>query len=376
MNICFISTSTIDPKTKKRIETFQQFGTVSAIFAKRKNHNTDIRIENCEYLPIEIDLPDSNHLFSRLLVTKSFQDRIYHHLIQKKPSIIYAESYDCLEVASKYKKNYPETTIFFEVSDLRSVFFKNQHGIKKLISWVIKKREGSFFSCVNYLTVTSEKFYEERYQNLISREKLIFLPNMPDRSIFEPYTKKDHDKFTIGFVGGIRYINQMIMLVDAAKKCDVRVVFAGSAFDHDSQRLIDYCKDKEYVKFTGEYDFKRDIVDIYESLDCVYSVYDSSIPNVRIALPNKLYEAVLCQLPIIVAKDTYLCELVESWGIGESVGYKDIDGLVSIINRLKSDKEYYNAFVNNEARMKDTIDYQIYNNKLVEVLKTICVKSK
>lgn len=372
MNICFVSTSTIDPKTKKRIETFQQFGKVSAVFAKRKNYNTDIRIPDCDYLPIEVDLPDSNHLFSRILVTKQFQDNVYSRLEQIKPKIIYAESLDSLEAAVRYKRKNSDTAIFYEVSDLRNVFFKKQRGVvKKLISLCVKYRENKLFKYVDYLTVTSEKFYEERYTKLIGKEKVIFLPNMPDRSIFDTYKKQNHEQFTIGFVGGLRYIDQMIMLVDAAKIADVNVVFAGSPFDKDSQRLIDYCNGRDYVTFTGEYDFKRDIVKIYESIDCVYSVYDSSIPNVRIALPNKLYESVLCGLPLIVAKDTYLCELVDGWKVGVGVGFRDIDGLVDVINKLKNDKEYYNSFVSNAASINKEIDYQIYNKKLVAAIHSV-----
>ena len=352
--------------------SFQQYGKVVAIYAKRKAHNTDIAVENCKHIPIEIDLPDSRKIISRYLVSQSFQKQAYNYLEKENPDVIYAETLDCLTIAYKYKKKHKKVTLFFEVADLRQPFFKEQIGLKnKIVSSIIKGKESRFFDVVDYLVVTSEKFYEERYTQLISRDKTIFLPNMPEVEVFEGFKKEKHEKFTIGFVGGLRYINQMIMLVDAAEIAQVQVVFSGTPYDKDSQRLIDYCKDREYVLFTGEFNFQKEIKSIYSKLDCVYSVYDAANANVRIALPNKLYEAVLCSLPIIVAKNTYLCELSEAWGVGIGVGYDNVRELSDTIIKLRDDSDYYNSFVENCESKKKDVDYNIYNEKLLSIIKLI-----
>lgn len=139
------------------------------------------------------------------------------------------------------------------------------------------------------------------------------MPNIPEAAPFAKYKRKTRGKFTVGFIGSIRYLKQMKMLVDAAERAGCNVLFAGAGVTtSDYLHIIEYCKDKYFVTFTGKYNYNEDIANLYGAVDCIYAVYDADNPNVRIALPNKLYEAVYCKLPIIVAKGTYLSEIVEN----------------------------------------------------------------
>ena len=91
-------------------------------------------------------------------------------------------------------------------------------------------------------------------------------------------------------------------------------------------------------------------------MDCVFAVYDADNPNVRIALPNKLYESILCELPIIVAKGTYLEELVKEWGVGVSVSHKDVNELAEALKMLMNNQELYGQIVDGCQRQKNGID--------------------
>ena len=103
-------------------------------------------------------------------------------------------------------------------------------------------------------------------------------------------------------------------------------------------------------------------------IDCVYSVYDTSLKNVQLALPNKLYEAIKCNLPIIVAKNTKLSDIVKEWGVGMEVSDNDENELLQAIIRLKNDKEYYNTIINNCNKMNDIINCKEINNLYMEIL--------
>ena len=55
-------------------------------------------------------------------------------------------------------------------------------------------------------------------------------------------------------------------------------MFAGAGETNDDYKQItDYCKDKEYVTFTGKYIYNTDIAKLYGMVDCVYAVYDAVI---------------------------------------------------------------------------------------------------
>lgn len=211
---------------------------------------------------------------------------------------------------------------------------------------------------MDLLIITSWKFYETYYQQWIGKEKVVLLPNMPQREDFLRYRKKEAGEFTVGFIGSIRYKEQLKMLIRAAKKAGVRVFFAGAATDGEIETL---CKENDgYCEYYGPFNYTQKIAELYGKLDCVYSVYDADMANVRIALPNKLYESIWCCLPILVAQNTYLAELVEEWGVGVAVGHRDEEGLCHILQRLKNDKNYYSSLCRNCAENGEKADSAAY----------------
>ena len=96
----------------------------------------------------------------------------------------------------------------------------------------------------------------------------------------------------------------------------------------------------------------------------LYAVYDASNPNVKIALPNKLYESVYCEIPIIVAKGTYLAEIVNQWGVGVSVSHNDPFDLEEQLKQLIYNTEKYERITENCKVHKRDIDISAANAEL------------
>lgn len=334
---CFLITHVPNPRLNKRIQVFKELGSVYVLCTRRSNQDIwEPQHKDVEHILCDIDIPPSRQLIKRAMISRGYQKQAIKKLEELKPNIIYTQGLDSLIIANVYKKRH-NAKVFYEVPDLREWYIEQPKTLPKRIqSYLVKQEEIKDFASVDYLVLTSPKFYDVHYYKLIAREKMLFIPNAPDAEVFIDYERKEGGEFTVGFIGGIRYIQQMKLLVDAAEIAGCKVLFAGAAVSSNcNQQISDYCKDKPFVAFTGKYNFKEDIARLYGMVDCVYSVYDADNPNVRIALPNKLYEAVICELPIIVAKGTYLAELVEKYGIGISVDHKSASDLVAALNELK-----------------------------------------
>ena len=359
MNVCFLLTHVPNPRMNKRIEVFKQIATTTVICTRRASQNIWEPSQDVDHIIFDIDLPSSKHILKRYSVSQDFQKKALSSLETIQPSIIYAEGLDTLIIAGKYKENH-ECRVFYEVADLREAFIVKPKKITdKIVTGLIANREKRAFKNVDYLVVTSPKFYEAHYNELIEKKKVLFIPNAPDEKVFAKYKKKSDGDFTVGFIGGIRYLDQMKMLVDASVSVGCKVLFAGAGgTSNEYNEILEYCKEKDNVVFTGRYNYEEEIAELYSRVDCVYSVYDADNPNVRIALPNKLYESIYCDLPIIVAKGTYLSELVESMGVGIAVNHKSKDELVSVLQKLKNDKSFYDNFVANcmKQRKDDSSD--------------------
>lgn len=368
MNVCFLLTHVPNPRINKRIEVFKSVADTKVICTRRASQNIWEPSQDVEHFIYDIDLPSAKYIVKRYLASQDFQKKALEKLEEIQPNVIYAEGLDTLIIAGKYKKNHP-VKIFFEVADLRENYIEKPKKIfNRILTDVLLREERKAFRNVSYLVVTSPKFYDMHYNALITREQMLFIPNAPDPEVFQDYRKKTEGSFTIGFIGGIRYLKQMKMLVDAANEVGAEVLFAGAGgTSTENAEIREYCKGMDNVTFTGRYNYNTEIASLYGKVDCVFSVYDADNPNVRIALPNKLYESILCELPIIVAKNTYLAELVEQYGVGIAVSHEDKEDLKRVLMALKNDRRYYDAIAEKCRRCKESLLGEVPQEELLRV---------
>ena len=173
---------------------------------------------------------------------------------------------------------------------------------------------------------------------------------------FDDFALVPHEGFNVGFVGSIRYQNQLRMLVDATEGTGIKAIFSGMGKKGEYEALEGYCSGKDWATLTGPFDFDSEVAGIYAQLDCVYALYDADNPNVRILLPNKLYEAAVCGLPLVVAKGTFLAQLVEEWGTGVAVDCHDTDQLREVLLRLRDDEAFRAEIATNCARARERLE--------------------
>ncbi|SHG75049.1 Glycosyltransferase involved in cell wall bisynthesis [Marinomonas polaris DSM 16579] len=143
--------------------------------------------------------------------------------------------------------------------------------------------------------------------------------NLP--SEVDSYNKVKSKKLkTIAFVGVLRYLKQMEFLIKYASMRQVCVDFYGGPDDaiEELKKYNDGLNIHAPIRFFGKFK-SSDIKFIYDDIAFVYSVYDVEQENVRLALPNKLYESILFKTPIIVSKKTHLSNMVEKEKCGFSV---------------------------------------------------------
>lgn len=370
MKIAFILGRYPNPRLKKRINIEKRLGKVVLIcWEKGMANKLNFEDSDIDLYSISIKSSITNPV-KRLFPTVLFTIKSIKKLIEISPDILHVENVDMLFVAYLYTLfRRKKVKIIYEIADLHRLVIDPQTSfIGNILKRIIISIEKFLCKHINILIITSEKFYDIYYKDFVNKDKVIFIPNMPELSTFKNYRKKQGGKFTIGFIGGIRYKEQMKLLIDAADKSNVNILFAGFSFDDE---IKNYADGKNYVKFYGKYDYDKEIADLYGQVDCVYSVYDADLNNVKVALPNKLYESIYCELPIIVAKNTYLSEIIEDMGVGISVAHKDIEDLIKVIDKLSNDANFYNSLVKSCQKHKKDINITLYNDELIKKIMSL-----
>ena len=334
LDVMYIFPNVPEPRNENIVNIVKKKYKTGIMFWKKNPKQKAYQFEGCSVYEIQVKANDCNPL-ARLIPTAQYYKKALKILEEKNPKCIHVSKVDSMYLVWRYwKKAEEKPHIIYDISDLHTLAYNDEKNLVKiLIRDTLWKIEKKISQCVDYILLTSLKFYDEYYNDFYNQTQVIFVPNAPDTSCFDGFKKKKSGPFTIGFIGSVRYFNQIKDLIDAANETGVNVFIAGSG--EDEQRLRDYAKEMSYVQFYGKYNYFEEIRKLYENIDCVYALYDTSIKNVRIALPNKLYEGAYCGLPFIASKGVYVAEIIEKYGFGVSAEDGNKTDLINAINKIK-----------------------------------------
>lgn len=230
----------------------------------------------------------------------------------------------------------------YEVSDLMELMINNKF-LSRLLVWMNRKIiKHSLLS-----VYTSEGFVVFLNPKGTNPEKTVVLPNKLNAYCkTKPLTKgrtTDMDHLHFGFTGAIR-TETTYNLIKAIGECGKHEVHLyGLYTDENNGRysirsLVDQYKN---VFYHGPFKNPDDLPEIYSHIDIVLCYYQSSKNDLYLE-PNKLYEAIYYDCPIIVADDTFVGRKVKQLNVGYTIDQGDADSLkafVSSINKTNFDEK-------------------------------------
>lgn len=351
--VVVISSHKPDPRLNKRIRSLQRIESdLYLIFWNRSFGSKFPGPELPEDQYTELFSSEPVNAILRLLETNRLSRVTLDILESLEPSLLYLSGIESTIPARTYQRRHV-CKVVYELGDLPARrYIDKRSAIGKVIQASIKKR----ISAVDGLVVTSPFFLKYLSDQGYSCEKTFVFENVPERSSFASFSRKPHEDFRVGYVGSVRYFEQVKLLIEAASRVEgVTAYICGtgpSLRDVEAMNLR-----KKNVVITGPYDYSS-IADIYSQIDIVYSVYPTNLINVTLALPNKLYEAIMCGLPIIVSKGTALAEYVEQLDIGFAVSDRDIDELQELIKLLKENRHVIEEKRAHSERLRNRFTYE------------------
>ena len=375
--IAFLVGMLPNPRNQKRLALESTLAEVHLICWDRGRNMVALSVPEgvrLHRLCIDADPDMAGNPLKRLLPFRRFFVQAAKLLSEIQPDLIHAENLDMLCIALYAKrKSKKAVKILYEIPDLHSLVVDNQRNLlKKGIQLGLHSMDTLLCRKVDLLIVTSPLFYEVYYHRLIPREKMMYIPNAPEEAAFSGYSPKaPGTPFTVGFIGQVFYKQQALNLVEAAKRAGIHLLIAG--YETDGQGEVEAaCRGYAQGEWFGRFDFRTQAAALYGKCDAIHLVYNADMNNVKNLLPNKLYEAVRCRLPVIVAKDTYLSRIVEEWGVGLSVDHRSVEELVQAIERLRSEPGLYNALAENCGKHRKDTDLRDYHQclaaRLVQLL--------
>lgn len=233
---------------------------------------------------------------------------------------------------------------------------------------VVAAREHSFFfrkidernikkAC--FTVFTSEGFVDYFFGNKRNapeiRNRYILLPNKLN-DFFLQQERPDvqyitSQKIRFGFVGLFRFLDIYLCFCELIGKehPNYEFHFWGDSDEKDKERILEYTRKYDNVYLHGTFSNPQDLSIVYRSFDVCVTCYDTKSGNVKIAEPNKLYESIYFNKPIIVSKGTFLGEKVERINVGKAINTSP-DDIKTFLDTISV--EWLNAIMDNESKIE------------------------
>ncbi len=223
--------------------------------------------------------------------------------------------------------------------------------LPKVIRKIFYKYVIEFYKSMDYLVTVNPYFIDKLVNYGIKKEKITYIPNYVSSNRFyklDGYAKSkarkkyniDKDKFVVLCVGQLQIRKGIMDFIEVAKSMpDIQFVWAGGfSFKKMSDGYDQICKilkdPPANVKFLDIIP-REEMNELYNMADMLF------LGSYEELFPMTVLEAANCRLPILLRD----IELYKGILDGYYLKASNVEKFIEQINKLRSDKVYYNKAV-------------------------------
>ena len=331
------------PRFHKRIAEYSNRNHISLFYFNRMNYNSLNTVPNVNKSFNLGFVKSGGSYFKR--IPQLFN--LFKLLRAYESDIVYAFGLDLLLVSVLSKRK--STNIWFELGDVREVKNKYLDILFTYFYTIV------VFKNVDLISVTSvgfkdylQKKYHVHPKKIIVKENLLLKNDFIENDVLDKQLIKP---FVVGILGYLRYRTIISFLEEYLKRNNnnfIIHIYGQGELLEDIKKLILNTN----IKYFGEFKYPEGLIDIYKDIHFSYVLYDNQDLNVRLALPNKLYESIFFKTPILVSKNTFLCHKVKNEiNIGKCFDPDNQNELIDYLNNVSLLKDY-NLFIKNIEKIE------------------------
>jgi glycosyltransferase involved in cell wall biosynthesis len=207
-------------------------------------------------------------------------------------------------------------------------WYVDSRSVKGILKWVIYIQE--FFNIkMSEAVIICEE--ERRQQIIFTPKRLWILPNIPNFKEKQPEAPKN-ENLTIGYVGILASGRGLENLINYAKSNNSISLKIGG-FGTQESMLQDVDK-YENITYYGSVPYVK-ALEILNSADIVYAMYQKTNRNHILAAPNKYYEGLYLGKPIITTAGTIVGNKTLKYKTGFVIE-ESYDDLTSLFKSIKA----------------------------------------
>ena len=235
---------------------------------------------------------------------------VRNYLKDKEYDALHCHDFDGLFVGSKICNASKGIKLIYDEHDLFYQYFMNRPGpVNRFIyNYIIKKEKEILEKVHTHIVVTSNM--ASLYSN---SNNIVVINNAPYKNMFKDNKKHDRDKPVIGFIGGVRHYKELKLLIDVSAEFEkeIDIIIAGRGVG--LERVEKYCglRNNKNVSITGGFEM-AELEKLYKNIDVAYLIYPRTA---IVSMPNKFFESIVTETPIIADVNTEFGQIVKKKGL-------------------------------------------------------------
>jgi glycosyltransferase involved in cell wall biosynthesis len=290
---------------------------------------------------------------------------IFVKLAKMKPKVVHACDIDTIFPCYIYKIVFRKKLVF-DVCDRFAMAYISPRF--KLLYSTVNWLEELFARHSDVLVTVAEKLLGTFQRKPNQSAVIMNCSEIMERVVTENGRNKERNTrvFTLVYTGNIVKGRGLDRISAAIKDLhDVGFVIAGKPLD---KNLLHSLLQLPNVEYKGLMEH-ADTLNLDFDSDAMIILYNPNIPNNNFSMSNKLFEAMMCGLPIITNVST---EIVREVGCGTIVDYNDTNQIKAAIIELRDNPPLCQKLGNNghEAYLQ-RYNWGIMEKKLLEVYENL-----
>jgi len=353
--ICYLRSTAIynDSRATKEISSYNTKFNVLVFGWNRLNEN--INLDNAYYEFFEKKAKFGSgvkNIFNIIL----FNLWLYKKLVKNLSNydIIHACDFDtaftAYIVAKKYNKK-----IIYDIYD----YYTDCHRLG-ILNNLIKKIDNKI---INYSDVTFLCTPQRREQiKPASPNKIEIIHNSPDVIPNKSVRDKD-DKINVGYFGVLQD-DRLLLEISEKIVNEPNIVFHVGGFGKYDEYFMDLSKKYNNVHYYGKLKYSE-VINCEKKCDVLFATYNPQVKNHKYSAPNKVYESMALNLPIIVCEGTGVDDIVKNENIGLVIKY-DACEFISVLKNIKNVK-----FNNCKKIFEKEYRWKIMEDRMIKCIYTL-----
>lgn len=242
-----------------------------------------------------------------------------------------------------------------------------------------EKIEHFMYRSADLIIPVTDAFKRQLIERGIPAQKIKVITNGVDREKFKPVDKNSalvdklnlNGKFIIGYIGthGMAHsLDFIVSCLSEVKDPDIHFLFVGDGAAKNS--IIELASGLKLTNVTFLPPVAKDKVADYVGISDVVLVPLKKSDTFKTVIPSKIFESAAMQKPILLGVDGQAREIIERYNAGLYFEPENKMEFLSIIHKVKSDKNMYNLLKASGQELAQDYDRILLADKMLNYVKS------